>query len=151
MEGKQRNNCCFTRCLVNDKMRSLVVDRKYWINMSSTTMVEKFWLSVAEYLEPHIYIFFIVSRIRSLNIWLMFSWRNKYECHSYLENMKLRFYLMWCLPKRGVCYSGFRGSNNVEQSMIDTSWRQSIEWRRTSSKCRKHLWDLEICVCTRIK
>jgi len=54
MEGKQRNNCCFTRCLVNDKMCTLAVDGKYWINMASTTMIEKFQLSLVEYLESYI-------------------------------------------------------------------------------------------------
>jgi len=54
MEDKQRNNCFFTRCLVNNKMCSLVIDRKYWINMASTIMVEKFQLSVLKYPKSYI-------------------------------------------------------------------------------------------------
>lgn len=43
-----------TRCIVNDKICGLVIDRKYWINMASTTMVEKLRLPVLEHPEPYI-------------------------------------------------------------------------------------------------
>jgi hypothetical protein len=50
MEAKQMKNIFFTRCLVNDKIKTcnLVIDRKYWINMVSTTMVEECGHSVIE-------------------------------------------------------------------------------------------------------
>jgi hypothetical protein len=54
MEAKQRKMLFFTKCLVNDKLCSLYIDRKYWINMASTTMVEKWGLPVFEHPEPYI-------------------------------------------------------------------------------------------------
>src|SRR3954462_1658999 len=54
MEDKQMKNLLSTRCIVNDKICGLVIDRKYRINMVSTTMVEKLGLSVLEHPEPYI-------------------------------------------------------------------------------------------------
>jgi hypothetical protein len=54
MEAKQGKMLFFTKCLVNDKVCSLYIDRKYWINMASTTMVEKWGLPVFEHREPYI-------------------------------------------------------------------------------------------------
>src|SRR3954468_13535310 len=54
MEEKQMKNLLSTRCIVNDKICGLVIDRKYWTNMVSTTMVEKLGLSNLEHPEPYI-------------------------------------------------------------------------------------------------
>jgi hypothetical protein len=54
MEAKQNNNLFFIRCLVNDKFCGLYIDRKYWINMASTTMVERWGLPVLDHPEPYI-------------------------------------------------------------------------------------------------
>jgi hypothetical protein len=53
MEAKQMN-IFFTRCLVNDKVCELFIDRKYWINMASTSMVEKWRLPILEHPDPYI-------------------------------------------------------------------------------------------------
>lgn len=47
-------NIFFSRCLVNDKVCELFIDRKYWINMVSTSMVEKWRLPVLEHPDPYI-------------------------------------------------------------------------------------------------
>jgi hypothetical protein len=54
MEADQMKNILFTRCLVNDKVCDLYIDRKYWINMASTTMVEKWELPILEHPKPYI-------------------------------------------------------------------------------------------------
>jgi hypothetical protein len=54
MEAKQKKIIFFTRCLVNDKVCELFIDRKYWINMASTSMVEKWRLQVLEHPDPYI-------------------------------------------------------------------------------------------------
>ena len=54
MEAKQKKIFFFTRCLVNDKVCGLYIDRKYWIKMISTSMVEKWRLPVLEHPEPYI-------------------------------------------------------------------------------------------------
>ncbi|KAK2368202.1 hypothetical protein QL285_081412 [Trifolium repens] len=54
MEAKQMENLFFTRCLVNDKICNLVIDRKYWINMVSTTMVEKLGFPVIKLRKPYV-------------------------------------------------------------------------------------------------
>jgi hypothetical protein len=53
MESNQKKNIFFTRCLVNDKVCGLYIDRKYWINMASTTMVEKWELPILEHPKPY--------------------------------------------------------------------------------------------------
>jgi hypothetical protein len=47
MEAKQNKTFFFTRYLVNDMVCDLIIDRKYWINMVSTFMVEKLGLPVS--------------------------------------------------------------------------------------------------------
>jgi hypothetical protein len=54
MEAKQNKNLFFTRCHVDDKVCNLVIDRKYWINMVCTTMVEECGLSVIELRKPYV-------------------------------------------------------------------------------------------------
>jgi hypothetical protein len=54
MEAKQNKNLFFTRCHVDDKVCNLVIDRKYWINMVSTIMVEECGLSVIELRKPYV-------------------------------------------------------------------------------------------------
>ncbi|KAK2382695.1 hypothetical protein QL285_070212 [Trifolium repens] len=54
MEAKQMKNIFFTRCLVNDKICNLVIDRKYWINMVSTTMVQNLGLPIIELRKPFV-------------------------------------------------------------------------------------------------
>jgi len=39
---------------VNDKVCGLYIDRKYWINIASTTMVEKWRLPILEHPKPYI-------------------------------------------------------------------------------------------------
>lgn len=46
-------NIFFTRCLVKDVVCCLVIDKKYWINIASTTMVKKLRLPVLEHPEPY--------------------------------------------------------------------------------------------------
>jgi hypothetical protein len=43
-----KQNFFLSRCLVNDMVFNLIIDRKYWINLVSTTMVEECGLSVIE-------------------------------------------------------------------------------------------------------
>lgn len=53
MEANQKKDFFFTRCLVNDKVCGLYIDRKYWTNMASTTMVEKWELPILEHPKPY--------------------------------------------------------------------------------------------------
>lgn len=53
MGVKKRKSIVYTLCCVKDKMSKLDIDRKYWINMTSTIMVEKLGLPVLEHHDPY--------------------------------------------------------------------------------------------------
>lgn len=54
MKTKQKRKLFLTRCIVKDKVCNLVIDRKYWRNVASTTMVEKLKLPFLEHPTPYI-------------------------------------------------------------------------------------------------
>lgn len=64
MEVKQKKNIFFTRCLV-DKICGLIIDRKYWINMAITSMMEKLRFMILQHPKPYI-LYIIVLKIQSL-------------------------------------------------------------------------------------
>lgn len=53
MEVKQRKNIFYSRCFVKDMVCSLTIDRKSYINMASTSLVEKLSLHALEHPEPY--------------------------------------------------------------------------------------------------
>ena len=52
-DDEQRENIFYTRCLVQDKLYSLIIDGSSCTNVGSTIMVEKLGLPTTEHPRPH--------------------------------------------------------------------------------------------------
>src|SRR3954468_4000432 len=116
MEDKQMKNLLSTRCIVNDKIFGLVIDRKYWINMvSTTTMVEKLGLSVLEHPEPYILYSLEDPEFEDMaDVLVTAQVRVSFTRGKYKDEV-----LCDVVPsKTRDLLLGLHGINNIDQSMI---------------------------------
>jgi len=52
-DESQRENVFHTRCLINDRLCSLIVDEESCVNMASTRVVDKLGLSTISHAKPY--------------------------------------------------------------------------------------------------
>lgn len=103
---------------VKNKVCSLIINWKYWINMASTLLVKKLGLPVLKHLQPYLLDNLDDTEFEDM---VLRWWPNKCYCHSHLQNIKMKYCLMWCLLKSVIFLHGLSWKHHVKQTMTAAS------------------------------
>lgn len=121
---RARKNLFFTRCLVNNMVRSsLIIDKKCWINMTSTILVEQLELPVIEHPQPYILNSLDDPEFKDTGDAMV----NKQVLLSFTPLEYEDEVLCDVVPsKKDVCFLDFLGSINVKQKPTSKTYFLSV-------------------------